>query len=85
MANADSKENVLIVEDGNVYMYTLVDPDKGYVRSNLIGKTICPKNIINCIPAEILKSMLQVCNIFSTPQLIYLYNNKWNTKPIIME
>lgn len=82
MANVDNRENVLVVEDGNVYMYTIADQNKGYIRNNLINKTVCPKNILNCIPTEILKTILEVCSIFSTPQLIYLYNNKWNSEPI---
>ncbi len=82
MAIVDNRENVLVVEDGNVYIYTVTDPKKGYVMSNLTNKTLCPKHIYNCIPTEILQMILEVCSVLSTPQMVYLYKNKWNSEPI---
>ena len=81
MANADSKENVLIVEDGNVYMYTLVDPDKGYVRSNLIGKTIEEaKNFIQNFEHMILEEDYEetILNEAIVYNEIYKQNNRKN-------
>lgn len=73
MANAVECREILVVEEGEVYIYTIIDSKKGYKKENLMDKTLCPRNIINCIPEMILK----VCSMFPTPQLLYLKNHKW--------
>ena len=82
MANVDNRENVLVVENGKVYIYTVMDSKKGYTMNNLIGRTICPNNIINCIHPDVLNAILLICRIYQTPQLLYVHNNNWATMPI---
>lgn len=73
MANIVECREALVVEDGKVYVYTVIDSEKGYKKDNLEGKVLCPENVLNCIPELILK----VCSLFSTPQLLYIKNKKW--------